>query len=171
VPRGWFLPGFSWVDDEENPDFKTAQFAILDSMAAAVTADEEVHAANGRLYARYKKYGEQEREGFTEYFHNGMVVNQRLRGAESIGSGLYSPRITYFSVTSEAPDETARGDWMHLMGRVGLAHTSATLRYLAEGEFEVKREVEATEQGVTRKAYRVKPVLPPKDEEVAGGGG
>ena len=29
VPRGWFIPGFSWVEDEDNPDYQTAQFAIL----------------------------------------------------------------------------------------------------------------------------------------------
>jgi hypothetical protein len=165
VPRGWFIPGFSWVEDEENPEYQKAQFAILDSMAAAVTADEEVHSMNQRLYARYKKYGEQDRDGFTEYFHNGMVVNMRLRGSEGIGNGLNSPRITYFSITTEAPDETARGGWMDLMGRIGLAHTTSTLRYLANGEFEVECEAEAFDEAVIRKLYRVKPVLPPEKEE------
>jgi hypothetical protein len=165
VPRGWFIPGFSWVEDEENPEYQEAQFAILDSMAAAVTADQEVHSMNQRLYARYKKYGEQDRDGFTEYFHNGMVVSMRLRGSESIGNGVNSPRITYFSVTTEAPDETARGEWMDLMGRIGLAHTTATLQYLSTGEFEVEREAEAFDEAVIRKLYRVKPVLPPEAKE------
>jgi hypothetical protein len=164
VPRSWFIPGFSWVDDDENPDYKTAQFAILDTMAAAMTSAREVDAANRRLYARYRKYGVQDREGFTEYFHNGMLVNMSLTGSESIGNGLYSPRITYFSTTTEAPDETAQGDWMHLMGAAGLTHTSAVLRYLATGEFEVEREASAFRGIVTRKVFRVKPVLP-------GGGG
>ena len=101
-----------------------------------------------------------DREGFTEYFHNGMLVNMSLTGSESIGNGLYSPRITYFSTTTEAPDETAQGDWMHLMGAAGLTHTSAVLRYLATGEFEVEREVSAFRGTVTRKVFRVKPVLP-----------
>ena len=165
APRGWFIPGFSWVEDEENPDYQEAQFAILDSMAAAVTGNEAVHAMNTRQYARYKKYGEQDRDGFTEYFHNGMVVSMRLRGTESIGTGVNSPRITYFSVTTEAPDETARGPWMDLMGQVGLAHTTSTLKYLATGEFEVEREVEAFDEAVVRKLYRLKPVLPPKGED------
>ncbi|MFC1661931.1 M14 family metallopeptidase, partial [Gemmatimonadota bacterium] len=175
VPRGWFIPGFSWVEDEENPGYETAQFAILDSMAAAMTGDEEVDAMNRRLYARYKKYGVQDRDGFTEYFHNGMVVSMSLRGAESVGTGLYSPRITYFGVTTEAPDETARGDWMKLMGRAGLAHTSAVLRYLATGEFEVTREAKAFDQAITRKVFRVKPVLPAgegnREEGKTEGGG
>ena len=153
------------MEDEENPDYQTAQFAILDSMAAAMTGHEEVNAMNQRLYARYKKYGEQDRDGFTEYFHNGMVVSMRLRGNESIGTGLNSPRITYFSVTTEAPDETARGAWMDVMGQAGLAHTLSTLRYLANGEFEVERESEAFDEAVVRKLFRVKPVLPPKGEK------
>jgi hypothetical protein len=164
VPRGWFIPGFSWVDDRENPDYKTAQFAILDSLAAAITGHEEVEAMNQRMYARYRKYGEQERRGFTEYFHNGMVVNLALRGAESIGSGVNSPRITYFSVTTEAPDETARGEWMELMNQAGLAHTTAALRYLATGENRIEREVQSFDGAVTRKVFRVKPVLPKKVE-------
>jgi hypothetical protein len=175
APRGWFIPGFSWVEDEENPDYQKAQFAILDSMAAAVTGNADVDDMNRRLYARYKKYGEQDRDGFTEYFHNGMVVNMRLTGNESIGNGLNSPRITYFSVTTEAPDETARGPWMDLMGQVGLAHTTSTLKYLATGEFEVEREAEAFDEAVVRKLYRIKPVLPPKEgesgDEVKGKGG
>ena len=165
VPRGWFIPGFSWVDDRENPDYKTAQFAILDSLAAAITGHDEVEAMNQRMYVRYKKYGEQERRGFTEYFHNGMVVNMALRGAESIGTGLNSPRITYFSVTTEAPDETARGEWMELMNQAGLAHTTAALRYLATGENRIEREAQAFDGAVTRKVFRVKPVLPKKVEE------
>jgi len=160
VPRSWFIPGFSWVDDEDNPDYRVAQFAILDTMAAAMTSAEAVEAANRRLYARYRKYEVQDREGFTEYFHNGMLVNMRLRGAESVGTGLYSPRITYFSVTTEAPDETARGPWLQLMGEAGVTHTSAALRYLANGRSEVKRESEAFRGVVTRKVFRVKPVLP-----------
>lgn len=165
VPRGWFIPGFSWVEDEENPDYQRAQFAILDSMAAAVTEQEDVHAMNRRLYSRYRKYGEQDRDGFTEYFHNGMVVNMRLRGTESIGTGVNSPRITYFSVTTETPDETARGHWMELMGEVGLAHTTSALRYLANGEFDVEREAEVFDGAVIRKVFRVKPVLPPGPEK------
>ena len=169
APRGWFIPGFSWVEDGENPDYQEAQFAILDSMAAAVTSDPAVHAMNQRLYARYKKYGEQDRDGFTEYFHNGMYVSMRLKGEESIGTGLTSPRITYFSVTTEAPDETARGEWMDLMGRVGLAHTTSALRYLANGTFEVEREAEAFDDAVMRKFFRVKPVLPKNVDDESGG--
>ena len=144
-PRGWFVPGFNFVDDKRNPEFEKAQFAILDSVAAAITGTPAVNAMNRRLYARYQKYGKQDEENFREYFRNGILVYQSLRGRE-LGAGggrggagapaaapappadaglLNSPRVTYFSVTTEAPDETARGDWLQLVASAGLAHTSA----------------------------------------------
>ncbi|MGD2071186.1 MAG: M14 family metallopeptidase, partial [Gemmatimonadota bacterium] len=169
APRGWFVPGFRWVDDDENPEYTEAQMAMLDSVAASIRGVPDVAAMSDRLYARYRKYGREDREGFREHFRGDVLMYLSLRGAESIGQGVYSPRITYFATTTEAPDETARGDWLELVASAGLAHASALLRYLAEGEFEVERQAEAVEGGVVRKAYRVKPVLPPEDGEPEGG--
>jgi hypothetical protein len=166
APRGWFIPGYSWVDDEEHPEVREAQFAVLDAVAESITSLEEVEAMNRRMYARYRKYGTQDRDEFREHFHEGMLVYLRLRGAESIGTGVYSPRITYVAATTEAPDETARGHWLELVATAGIAHSTALLRYLAEGTVEVEREAEGFEGGVVeRKVYRVKPVLPREDDE------
>ncbi|MCH7783175.1 hypothetical protein IID62_08910, partial [candidate division KSB1 bacterium] len=107
APRGWFIPGFRWVEDDKYPEIKTAQFAILDSIAVAITSIPEVDAMNRRMYARYRKYGVQDRENFTEYFHNGILVNVSIQGRKVTGQGVNNPRITYFSITTEAPDETA----------------------------------------------------------------
>ena len=87
TPRGWFIPGFSWFDDRRNPEFGTAQFAILDSVAKAITGVPAVDSMNKRLYARYQKYGKQDVENFREYFHNGVLVMQSLRGREVTGTG------------------------------------------------------------------------------------
>ncbi|NNK63190.1 MAG: hypothetical protein HKO98_08235, partial [Gemmatimonadetes bacterium] len=160
TPRGWFIPGLSIVDDDEAPEYGEAQWAVLDSIAAAITAEPAVEDMNRRMYARYRKYGVQDQDAFTEFFHEGILVNLRLRGPDSIGQGLYSPRITWFSTTTEAPDETARGDWLELVATAGLAHSSALLRYLAGGEFEIEREADADAGGVARSVARVKPVLP-----------
>lgn len=160
TPRGWFIPGLSIVEDDEHPEYGEAQWAVLDTIAAAITAEEPANAMNRRLYARYKKYGEQDRDEFTEFFHNGVLVNLRMRGPQSIGTGLNSTRITWFSTTTEAPDETARGDWLQLVAGSGLAHSSALIRYLATGTFAVEREVEAFDGVVTRALFRTKPVSP-----------
>ncbi|MFW6080193.1 MAG: M14 family metallopeptidase, partial [Gemmatimonadota bacterium] len=164
APRGWFIPGFRWVDDEDHPEYTEAQFAALDAIAASITELPDVRAMSERMYARYAKYGRQDRESFREYFHEGMLVYLSLRGRESIGDGAGSPRITYVSLTTEAPDETARGDWLELVASAGLAHSTALLRWLAEGENRIERETEANAEFVTRSVWRVKPVLPKEPE-------
>ena len=165
-PRGWFIPGFNWVDDDEYEDITTAQFAILDSVAASITGEPAVEEMNQRLYARYRKYGAQDVENFREYFHNGMLVSLALTGQEVSGDGATNPRIMYFATTTEAPDETARGEWLQLVATAGLAHSSALLRYLATGENRIERESSEHEGFVTRSVFRKKPVLPAASDEV-----
>ncbi|MEX2528921.1 MAG: M14 family metallopeptidase [Gemmatimonadota bacterium] len=170
APRGWFIPGFTYVDDPDHPEIKTAQFAILDSMAAAVTGHPEVEAMSRRQYARYAKYGRQNVDNFSEHFHNGMLTYMSLRGRGAEGSGPTNPKILTFSATTEAPDETARGDWLELVATAGVLHTSALARYLATGVPRVERESEAFDGAVLRRVFRVRPVLPkvPKEESEEG---
>ena len=171
APRGWFIPGFTWVDDPDHPEITEAQFAILDTMAAAISGEPEVQAMSERQYARYAKYGRQDVENFREHFHEGMLTYLSLRGRRATGSGPSNPRINTFSATTEAPDETARGDWLELVATAGLAHTSAMIRYLATGEFDTERPVEAFQGAVERKVYRVRPVLPPQEPDAEPEGG
>ncbi len=176
APRGWFVPGFGYVDDPAHPQWKEAQFAILDTVAAAITGDSAVQAMNRRLYARYRKYGQQDVENFREYFHNGILVYQSLRGRPLDGGGrggrpgaaspLNSPRISYFSMVTEAPDETARGDWLKLVAGAGLTEVHALARYLAEGENRVEHEVAEYDGFVNRSEARAKPVLPKGSDAV-----
>jgi hypothetical protein len=77
------------------------------------------------------------------------------------GTDVGNPRLTWFSTTTEVPDEVAVGDWLRLVCSAGLAHTSALVRYLNDGEFETKRQSEAWEGAVTRSVARRRPVLPP----------
>jgi hypothetical protein len=116
---------------------------------------------NRRLYARYQKYGKQDVENFREYFHNGILVYSALRGREATGPGPNNPRITYFSLTTEAPDETARGEWLEMVASAGLAHTSALLRYLTTGVNVIERQSTEYQEFVTRSVARKKPVVPP----------
>jgi hypothetical protein len=115
---------------------------------------------NRRLYQRYRKYGKQDVENFREYFHKGVLVYSALRGRDAAGTGVNSPRVTYFSITTEAPDETARGNWLELVATAGLAHGSALLRYLASGQNRLERESAEFADFVTRTVFRKKPVLP-----------
>ncbi|MGE3616291.1 MAG: M14 family metallopeptidase [Gemmatimonadales bacterium] len=159
-PRGWFVPGFSWTDDSRYPEIQKAQFAILDSVARSITGDAEIEAMNRRLYARYRKYGAQDVENFREDFYQGILVYRAVRGRPATGPGGNNARITYFSTTTEAPDETARGAWLELVARAGLNHSSALIRYLATGANRVERESTDFEGYVSRRVFRKKPVLP-----------
>ncbi|MFC1556822.1 M14 family metallopeptidase [candidate division KSB1 bacterium] len=161
-PRGWFVPGFNWIEDSEFPDHKTAQFALLDAITGAVAGLPDVMDMNNRMYRLYRKYGIQDRENFREYFHNGILVNAGLRGRKLSGSGITSPKITYFSLTTEAPDEIARGDWLKLVSSAGLAHTTAVLKYLYEGVNTIEHQADEYQDRVTRSVSRKKPVVPPK---------
>jgi hypothetical protein len=170
APRGWFVPGFNWVDDPDHPEIRIAQFAILDSMAAAIAAEPRVVEMSRRQYDRYARYGRQDVDGFREHFHEGMLIYLALRGRKVEGEGPANPRINTFSAVTEAPDETARGEWLELVARAGLAHTSAMARYLAGGEPRVERRARVLGSGVEREVFRVRPVLPPEAlaEEEAG---
>lgn len=174
APRGWFVPGFSWVDDDRYPEIEKAQFALLDSIARAVTGEPDVEAMNRRFYARYAKYGRQDVENFREDFRNGLLVYRALRGRRATGgsaaaalgaASASNPRIGWFSITTEAPDETARGDWLNLVSRAGLAHSSAIVRYLAGGANRIEPGNAEFDGAVVRSAARKRPVLP------AGNGG
>jgi hypothetical protein len=165
APRGWFIPGFSYVDDPRYPELKIAQFAILDTIAAAITGLPDVEAMNQRQYARYAKYGRQDVDNFREHFHNGMLVYLSMRGRDASGTGINSPRVTYFSATTEAPDETARGEWLELVASAGLAHTTALLRYLHQGQNRVERDSAEYDGVVMRSVFRLKPVLPAPESQ------
>jgi len=164
-PRGWFIPGFRWIEDKKYLEHKTVSFAILDSIAKAITSIQEMGALNNRMYKRYKKYGIQDRENFREYFHNGILVNASIKGRKLTDNKITGPKVTYFSLTTEAPDETASGDFLDLICQAGLAHTSAVLKYLATGQNRIKYEAKEYQDSVNRYVYRKRPVLPFKAKE------
>jgi len=159
-PRGWFIPGFRWIDDPKHPDIKTAQFAILDSITTAVGNLPDVMQMNNNLYSRYRKYGIQDRENFKEYFHNGILANVALRGRKVSGNSKTGSKVTCFSMTTEAPDETARGEWLQLLCQAGLAHETAALRYLASGKHRIRHEAKEYKDTIMRSFARKRPVLP-----------
>ncbi|MFC1530592.1 M14 family metallopeptidase, partial [Gemmatimonadota bacterium] len=160
LPRGWYIPGFSWIDDERYPEIETAHRAITDSLLTAVTSVTDVDAANRRIYDRYLKYSRQDEETHREYFYRGIQLEAGLRGRRISGSGVTGPKVTYFTLTTEAADETAYGDWLDLMARAGLSSSQALLNYLYHGVNEVERENRVNGGYVTRSVRRVKPVAP-----------
>ena len=70
--------------------------------------------------------------------------------------------MTFVSGGTEAPDETARGDWLTLVIKPGFSCLMAHVKYLRDGRYAVQRtEDDASQDGVTLTIVRVRPVMPP----------
>src|SRR5260370_38593788 len=70
------------------------------------------------------------------------------------------PDVTYDDGYTEAPDETARGEWLHVVAGTGLAYDHAHLKYLSDGKFKIKRTQKEFFDGVQWQAKSGRPGLP-----------
>jgi hypothetical protein len=75
------------------------------------------------------------------------------------------PNVTIWDGVTEAPDETARGDWMKLVANAGLQWDKAILDYLVQGHHEVERKIDPFWNGVTLTMNRPRPPKPLKVDE------
>ena len=64
---------------------------------------------------------------------------------------------------TEAPDETAQGEWMNLVTKAGFSFLMAHVKYLRDGEYDIERIEEAgLRDSVSLTMLRVRPVRPGK---------
>jgi len=96
-----------------------------------------------------------------------MVASTSLahEGSRAPAPGLnrdFNPKVTIWSGTTEAPDETAEGDWLKLVARAGLRWDRAILQYLVDGTHAVERKGWSFFRGVILSLDRPRP---PKSEE------
>jgi hypothetical protein len=167
--RGWFTPGFSYLDDPRHPRYKEAAFRIRELITQHINAAPDVRALNQRAYDRYRRYGFAfDTENFKLDFTNDVLIYSALKGmrasAQSQDFVARQPNVTIWFGTTEAPDETARGDWMTLVATAGLQWDKAVLEYLLEGRHTIERKGDAFWGGVSLTVTRPRP---PKGE--AGG--
>ncbi|MEX2467378.1 MAG: M14 family metallopeptidase [Gemmatimonadota bacterium] len=168
--KGWFMPGFGYVDDPRFPRHKDAAFEIRDYITDAINDVPGVADLNRRAYDRYDRYGARfDPEVFRIPLTDGVLIEMPLKGSTGQGGG-FNPRVTVWSGVTEAPDETAYGPWMELVASAGLAWDRAILDYLADGEHEVERAGSTFFGGVTLRMNRPRPPGGDDDEEEEGGG-
>ncbi len=163
--RGWFMPRFNYVDSPDFPDHKAAAFEIRDRITEKVNGVSEMRDLNRRSYDRYRRYAfEFDKENFKLDFADSVLIYTAITGSTGEGNGgnMSNPRVTIWSATTEAPDETAYGEWMELMASTGLACDEAVLEYLVETHQTIERTKEAFAAGVTFKVHRPRP---PEREE------
>ncbi|HKB12082.1 MAG TPA: M14 family metallopeptidase [Vicinamibacterales bacterium] len=167
--RGWWMPGFGWLDDARYPRHKDEQMKLLDTITEYVKQVPGTVALNERAYARYKRYSfDFDRKNFKLDFTNGVLIYKSIKGAranpQSQDFMTRNPNVTIWDGVTEAPDETARGDWLKLVANAGLQWDKAILEYLVQGHHEVERTVTPFWNGVSLTMNRPRPPKTDKDD-------
>ena len=163
--KGWFMPGFGYVDSPEYPRHKDAAFTIREYITRGINSNRDVHDLNQRAYARYERYGARyDHDVYNLPMTDSVLIEMPLKGSSGNG-GRYNPSVTIWSGTTEAPDETAYGPWMELMGKAGLSWDQAITDYLYDGDHLVDRSGSRFFDGVTLRMNRPRPPEPLDNEE------
>ena len=174
--KGWFMPGFGYVDSPDFPRHRDAAFQLRDYITRGINSNRDVFEMNQRTYARYQRYGADfDTDVFRLPMTDSVLIHMPLRGSSG-GGGGYNPRVTIWSGTTEAPDETAHGPWMELVAKAGLSWDQAILDYLYEGDHKVERSGSTFFGGVTLRMNRPRPPYvvyldPPRVSDCGGESG
>ena len=170
--RGWFIPGFNYLDDPKYPRNKEAAFKIREMITANINAVPEVRALNQRSYDRYRRYGFGfDDTNFKMDFTNGVLIYTDIKGDKADPGTRANndddfttrqPNITVWYGVTEAPDETAYGDWMKLVATMGLQWDKALLQYLLDGHHVVERKGASFFGGASMSLERARPPKPEK---------
>ena len=163
--RGWWMPGFAWLDDAKYPRHKAAQMALLQKITEYAKEAPGTVALNQRAYDRYARYSfDFDQQNFKLDFTNGVLIYKSIKGARANPQAqdfmARNPNVTIWDGSTEAPDETARGDWMKLVATAGLQWDKAVLDYLVEEHNTIERKVEPFWGGVSLSINRPRPPKP-----------
>ena len=184
--RGWYTT-IGTLRDPRYPDHADATAALREAVVREINANPDVRAMDLRSQARYRKWA----YGFGPYVFNqeiykdtavyysdpetGEPSGSRRVGAGrggnpggeggGAGTGRFSmnawPQVTFFSGGTEAPDETAQGEWLNLNAKAGLSYLMASVKYLRDGQYTVHRiEEDAARDAVSLTTIRIRPVMP-----------
>ena len=163
--RGWWMPGFGWLDDARYPRHKDEQMKLLEMITDYAKQVPGTVALNARAYDRYKRYSfDFDSKNFKLDFTNGVLIYKSIKGARANPTSAdfmtRNPNVTIWDGGTEAPDETARGDWMKLVANAGLQWDKAILDYLVHGHHDVERKIDPFWNGVTLTMNRPRPPKP-----------
>jgi len=199
--RGWYTT-IGTLRDPRYPDHADATAALREAIVREINANPDVRAMDLRHQARYRKwaYGfgpyvfNQEVYKDTAIYYSdpetGEPSGSRRFGAgrggnpggegggAGGGTGRFSmnawPQVTFFSGGTEAPDETAQGEWLNLTAKAGLSYLMASVKYLRDGQYTVHRiEEDAARDSVSLTTVRIRPVMPartPPQRQTSTGG-
>jgi hypothetical protein len=167
--RGWWMPGFGFVDDPKYPRNKAAQESLRQFITERINAVPDVKALDTRSYERYQRYTTAfDPNLFKVNFTNDVLIYSSMKGQKRSASSqsfmVRQPNITIFDGSTEAPDETAHGDWMKLVATAGLTWDQAMLDWLIAQPHHIDRSASAFAGGVSLTMDRPRPPKPPKEK-------
>lgn len=173
IPRGWFT-SMGYLRDLEHPDSEQVAYALRDRIVDAERNVPGLLPLETRMNARYERYGQRwDPRYITQPIIGGIRIYMALKGSPAPRRGgageLYggaSPDITWDTGYTEAPDETAHGDYMKLLASAGLAFDMVHLNYLAKGKLRIVRTEKETPEGVSWQVQRERPILPASEPPV-----
>ena len=176
IPRGWFT-SLGYVRDDQHPYSEKVAYEIRDRIVDAERKVPGLLELEARMNSRYQRFGQRwQPENMQQPIVNGIRIYMALKGAGggrggvapgSGGVGNISPDVTWDSGYTEAPDETAHGDYMKLMASAGLAFDRVHLEYLAKGRLRIRKTEREQGGRVTWRIERLRPNLPVSEKEPA----
>lgn len=178
IPRGWFT-SLTYLRDDTHPYSEKVTYELRDRIVEAERNVPGLLDLENRMNARYQRFGQRwQPANLQQPIVNGIRIYMALKGAGggrgaggaqpapgSGGVGGISPDVTWDSGYTEAPDETAHGDYMKLMASAGLAFDRVHLEYLAHGKLRINRTERELGGKVTWRIERLRPNLPANESE------
>jgi hypothetical protein len=186
--RGWYTT-IGTLRDPRYPNHAEATEAVREGIVREINANADVRAMDLRHQARYRKWA----YGFGPYVFNQEIYKDTAiyysdpetgepsgsrrfgagrgggggEGGGAAGTGRFSmnawPQVTFFSGGTEAPDETAQGEWLNLVAKAGFSYLMASVKYLRDGQYTVHRiEEDGARDAVSLTTVRIRPVMPGK---------
>lgn len=178
IPRGWFT-SLNYLRDEQHPYSPKLTYEIRDRIVEAERGVPGLIDLENRMNARYERFGQRwQPRNMQQPLVKGIRIYMSLKGSPARGAagegggargsggvGGISPDITWDSGYTEAPDETAHGDYMKLMASAGLAFDRVHLEYLASGKLRIRRTEREQGGKITWRVERLRPNLPSTESE------
>lgn len=170
--RGWYT-SVGGLRDPRYPDHVDGIEALREAIVREINRDPDVRAMNLRHQERYRRWA----FGFAPFVYNQEIYKDTAiyytdpetgeprgrRRAPDGGARTMAnwPQVTFVSGGTEAPDETAQGDWLALVTKPGFSFLMAHVTYLRDGQYRLDRiEEDGQQDAVTLTVLRVRPVRP-----------
>ncbi len=169
IPRGWYTVVVP-PEDPRFPHHRDAALTMQDFIAEEVSKDPDVRETNLLIYDRYKRWAIRwQPHLYNLEIHKDTAIYSSRRGGSAPRVGP-TGNITVFSSFTEAMDETAQGEWMDLVTRMGFGFLMASVRFLDEAEYTLYRLEEEQQQKIKLSLTRPRPIKPARVTSGASAG-